>query len=83
LGRYLALAAADCADTIRAAANFLKVAETTGLADTLSRAVLSGLAEDFAALGLRSDVRLSSRSAIHVLHEDFARTSAASWRSAK
>src|SRR2546430_12772291 len=32
------------------AAEFLKVAETTGLATTLSRAVLSGLGEDFARL---------------------------------
>src|SRR5256885_1427666 len=54
---------------------FLKVAETTGLATTLSRAVLSGLGEDFARLtaAADADVRLSFGALRHhVLHEDFA-----------
>jgi len=57
------------------AAEFLKVAETTGLATLLSRAVLSGLAEDFARLAAAADadVRLSFGALRHhVLHEDFA-----------
>src|SRR6267378_439745 len=57
------------------AAEFLKVAETTGLATTLSRAVLGGLGEDFARLAAAADadVRLSFGALRHhVLHEDFA-----------
>src|SRR5438477_451670 len=57
------------------AAEFLKVAETTGLATTLSRAVLGGLGEDFARLSAAADadVRLSFGALRHhVLHEDFA-----------
>jgi EAL domain-containing protein (putative c-di-GMP-specific phosphodiesterase class I)/GGDEF domain-containing protein len=57
------------------AAEFLRVAETTGLATTLSRAVLGGLKEDFAALAAAADadVRLSFGALRHhVLHEDFA-----------
>src|SRR5256885_2932194 len=53
---------------------FLKVAETTGLATTLSRAVLGGLGEDFARLSAAADadVRLSFGALRHhVLHEDF------------
>ena len=57
------------------AAEFLKVAETTGLATLLSRAVLTGLREDFAVLAATADadVRLSFGALRHhVLHEDFA-----------
>jgi len=57
------------------AAEFLKVAETTGLATTLSRAVLGSLGEDFARLSAAADadVRLSFGALRHhVLHEDFA-----------
>jgi EAL domain-containing protein (putative c-di-GMP-specific phosphodiesterase class I)/GGDEF domain-containing protein len=56
-------------------AEFLRVAETTGLATTLSRAVLAGLREDFAGLAAQADadVRLSFGALRHhVLHEDFA-----------
>jgi EAL domain-containing protein (putative c-di-GMP-specific phosphodiesterase class I)/GGDEF domain-containing protein len=56
-------------------AEFLRVAETTGLATTLSRAVLAGLREDFAVLAAQADadVRLSFGALRHhVLHEDFA-----------
>ena len=55
-------------------AEFLRVAETTGLATTLSRAVLAGLREDFAVLAAQADadVRLSFGALRHhVLHEDF------------
>jgi EAL domain-containing protein (putative c-di-GMP-specific phosphodiesterase class I)/GGDEF domain-containing protein len=56
-------------------AEFLKVAEATGLAASLSRAVLAGLSEDFAALTASGDADLRvSFGALrhHVLHEDFA-----------
>jgi EAL domain-containing protein (putative c-di-GMP-specific phosphodiesterase class I)/GGDEF domain-containing protein len=56
-------------------AEFLRVAETTGLATTLSRAVLAGLREDFAVRAAQADadVRLSFGALRHhVLHEDFA-----------
>jgi len=56
-------------------AEFLRVAETTGLAAQLSRAVLGCLKEDFAALAAAADpdVRLSFGALRHhVLHEDFA-----------
>ncbi len=56
-------------------AEFLRVAETTGLAALLSRAVLGCLREDFAALAAAADpdVRLSFGALRHhVLHEDFA-----------
>jgi EAL domain-containing protein (putative c-di-GMP-specific phosphodiesterase class I)/GGDEF domain-containing protein len=55
-------------------AEFLRVAETTGLAPALSRAVLACLREDFAALAARGDpdVRISFGALRHhVLHEDF------------
>jgi EAL domain-containing protein (putative c-di-GMP-specific phosphodiesterase class I)/GGDEF domain-containing protein len=57
------------------AAEFLRVAETTGLATTLSRTVLSVLREDFAVLAATADadVRLSFGALRHhVLHDDFA-----------
>jgi EAL domain-containing protein (putative c-di-GMP-specific phosphodiesterase class I)/GGDEF domain-containing protein len=53
---------------------FLRVAETTGLATALSRAVLMHLRQDFAARGPRSDadVRISFGALRHhILHEDF------------
>ena len=53
---------------------FLRVAETTGLGTTLSRAALTCLAEDFAAHSARWDADLRvSYGALrsHVLHEDF------------
>jgi EAL domain-containing protein (putative c-di-GMP-specific phosphodiesterase class I)/GGDEF domain-containing protein len=53
---------------------FLGVAETTGLAATLSRALLAGLREDFAAMRttLPDDVRLSFGALRHhVLQDDF------------
>jgi EAL domain-containing protein (putative c-di-GMP-specific phosphodiesterase class I)/GGDEF domain-containing protein len=53
---------------------FLGVAETTGLASTLSRALLAGLRDDFAALGatLPPDVRFSFGALRHhLLQEDF------------
>jgi predicted signal transduction protein with EAL and GGDEF domain len=53
---------------------FLRVAEATGLALTLSRALLSGLRQDFLALCVREspDVRLSfGPLRHHVLHESF------------
>ena len=56
-------------------AEFLRVAETTGLAAQLSRAVLGCLKDDFATLASAadSDVRLSFGALRHhVLHEDFA-----------
>ena len=56
-------------------AEFLKVAEATGLAVTLSRAVLAGLSEDFATLVTAGseDVRISFGALRHhVLHEHFA-----------
>src|SRR5207302_653708 len=56
-------------------AEFLRVAETTGLAAQLSRAVLGCLKEDFASLAAASDpdVRVSFGALRHhVLHEDFA-----------
>jgi EAL domain-containing protein (putative c-di-GMP-specific phosphodiesterase class I) len=56
-------------------AEFLRVAETTGLATTLSRAVLAGLREDFVVLAAQADadVRLSFGALRHhVLHDDFA-----------
>jgi two-component system CheB/CheR fusion protein len=56
-------------------AEFLKVAEATGLATDLSRAVLAGLNEDFAGLAAAADAQVRvSFGALrhHVLHEDFA-----------
>ena len=53
---------------------FLGVAETTGLASTLSRALLAGLAQDFAAMGaaLPPDVRFSFGALRHhLLQDDF------------
>ena len=55
-------------------AEFLRVAQTTGLATSLSRSVLTHLPEDFAALGAQSEegVRISLGALRdHVLHEDF------------
>jgi EAL domain-containing protein (putative c-di-GMP-specific phosphodiesterase class I) len=55
-------------------AEFLRVAQTTGLALNLSRSVLAQLPGDFAALGgsARADVRISLGALRdHVLHEDF------------
>ncbi|HEU4619703.1 MAG TPA: EAL domain-containing protein [Gammaproteobacteria bacterium] len=55
-------------------AEFLRVAQTTGLATSLSRSLLAQLPEDFAALGAgsESDVRISLGALRdHVLHEDF------------
>jgi predicted signal transduction protein with EAL and GGDEF domain len=57
-------------------ADFLRVAQTTGLATTLSRSVLACLPQDFAELSARSDtdVRISLGALRdHVLHEDFVR----------
>jgi predicted signal transduction protein with EAL and GGDEF domain len=54
---------------------FLRVAESTGLATALSRAALSCLQQDFAALAARwdDDVRISfGAMRHHVLHDDFA-----------
>jgi EAL domain-containing protein (putative c-di-GMP-specific phosphodiesterase class I)/GGDEF domain-containing protein len=54
---------------------FLRVAESTGLATALSRAALSCLQQDFAALAARwdADVRISfGAMRHHVLHDDFA-----------
>jgi predicted signal transduction protein with EAL and GGDEF domain len=56
------------------AAEFLRVAETTGLATALSRAILACLRADFAALAPQweSDVRISFGALRHhILHEDF------------
>jgi EAL domain-containing protein (putative c-di-GMP-specific phosphodiesterase class I) len=56
-------------------AEFLRVAQTTGLAMALSRSVLAQLPADFAALGgeTKGDVRISLGALRdHVLHEDFA-----------
>lgn len=56
-------------------AEFLRVAESTGLATVLSRALFERLREDFAALtaGTDADVRVSVGALRHhVLHEDFA-----------
>ena len=56
-------------------AEFLRVAESTGLAAALSRAVLSCLQRDFTALAPQwdVDVRISFGALRHhVLHEDFA-----------
>jgi EAL domain-containing protein (putative c-di-GMP-specific phosphodiesterase class I)/GGDEF domain-containing protein len=56
-------------------AEFLKVAEATGLATNLSRAMLAGLNEDFPRLTALADapVRVSFGALRHhVLHEDFA-----------
>jgi two-component system CheB/CheR fusion protein len=54
-------------------AEFLRVAEATGLATSLSRAVLAGLNEDFASLAADAHVRVSFGALRHhVLHEDFA-----------
>lgn len=56
------------------AAEFLRVAETTGLATALSRAVLAGVREDFETLQVRADpaVRISLGALRHhILHEDF------------
>jgi EAL domain-containing protein (putative c-di-GMP-specific phosphodiesterase class I)/GGDEF domain-containing protein len=53
---------------------FLRVAEATGLATALSRAVLTCLRDDFAALGLQSDtdVRISFGALRHhILHDNF------------
>jgi EAL domain-containing protein (putative c-di-GMP-specific phosphodiesterase class I)/GGDEF domain-containing protein len=54
---------------------FLGVAETTGLAAALSRALLAGLRDDFAAMGgatLPADVRLSFGALRHhLLQDDF------------
>ncbi len=55
-------------------AEFLRVAQTTGLATSLSRSVLSYLPQDFAELSAQSDsdVRISLGALRdHVLHEDF------------
>ncbi len=55
-------------------AEFLRVAQTTGLAMALSRSVLAQLPTDFAALdgGANTDVRISLGALRdHVLHEDF------------
>jgi len=55
-------------------AEFLRVAETTGLAATLSRAVLDALREDYASLQLRGkpDLRISFGALRHhILREDF------------
>ncbi len=55
-------------------AEFLRVAQTTGLAMALSRSVLAQLPSDFAALGseAQGDVRVSLGALRdHVLHEDF------------
>lgn len=55
-------------------AQFLRIAQTTGLATSLSRSVLAQLPRDFAALSSRSeeDVRISLGALReHVLHEDF------------
>jgi EAL domain-containing protein (putative c-di-GMP-specific phosphodiesterase class I) len=55
-------------------AEFLRVAQTTGLATSLSRSVLALLPQDFAALKAQSepDVRISLGALRdHVLHEDF------------
>ena len=57
------------------AGEFLGVAETTGLATLLSRAVLAGLREDFAAIGsaLPPDARISFGALRHhLLQDDFA-----------
>jgi EAL domain-containing protein (putative c-di-GMP-specific phosphodiesterase class I)/GGDEF domain-containing protein len=56
-------------------AEFLRVAQTTGLATSLSRSVLAQLPQDFAELARESDpdVRISLGALRdHVLHEDFA-----------
>lgn len=55
---------------------FLRVAQTTGLATSLSRSVLAHLPQDFAALSAQSegDVRISLGALRdHVLHEDFVK----------
>jgi EAL domain-containing protein (putative c-di-GMP-specific phosphodiesterase class I) len=55
-------------------AEFLRVAQTTGLATSLSRSVLAHLPNDFAALSgdAAADVRISLGALRdHVLHEDF------------
>jgi len=55
-------------------AEFLRVAETTGLAATLSRAVLDALREDYASLQLggKPDLRISFGALRHhILREDF------------
>lgn len=55
-------------------AEFLRVAQTTGLATSLSRNLLAQLPQDFAALSAESDadVRISLGALRdHVLHEDF------------
>lgn len=55
-------------------AEFLRVAQTTGLATSLSRSVLAHLPQDFAELSARAgaDVRISLGALRdHVLHEDF------------
>ncbi|HXY76198.1 MAG TPA: GGDEF domain-containing phosphodiesterase [Steroidobacteraceae bacterium] len=57
-------------------AEFLRVAEATGLATVLSRAMLGCLSEDFAALeaGANADVRISFGALRHhVLQEEFAK----------
>jgi EAL domain-containing protein (putative c-di-GMP-specific phosphodiesterase class I) len=57
-------------------AEFLRVAQTTGLATSLSRSVLALLPEDFAALSApaEADVRISlGVLRDHVLHEDFVK----------
>jgi EAL domain-containing protein (putative c-di-GMP-specific phosphodiesterase class I) len=56
------------------AAEFLGIAEATGLAVSLSRAVLAGLGEDFAAMvsNIEPDVRISfGPLRQHLLHDDF------------
>ncbi len=51
---------------------FLRVAEITGLATALSRAVLTRLREDFAFLKADTDVRISFGALRHhILHENF------------
>ncbi len=55
-------------------AEFLTVAETTGLAASLSRSVLAGVRDDYGALrsGIDADVRISFGALRHhVLHEAF------------
>jgi EAL domain-containing protein (putative c-di-GMP-specific phosphodiesterase class I)/GGDEF domain-containing protein len=55
-------------------AEFLRVAQSTGLATSLSRSILARLREDFAALAKQGDSRTRiSVGALrdHILHEDF------------
>ena len=66
-------------------AEFLRVAQTTGLAASLSRSVLAQLPSDYAALGgqMKAGVRISLGALRdHVLHEDSSRTCMVSLRTA-